>query len=155
MYLDVSMRYAKMKDTEPPPEIHPPPTFKYKNNMSKVVAALGQLLLLVKRHNGTKKLYSDLLDFIFLWSTNYPDIFVMRPGMPKWTRDSVIDHLGQVFDTKDLVPVRHDVKLSDNRVVTIPVTDFGAMIRDILDDPNVLADISPGIDPKTWRPIKS
>jgi hypothetical protein len=75
--------------------------------------------------------------------------------MPKWTRDSVIDHLGQVFDTKDLVPVRHDVKLSDNRVVTIPVTDFGAMIRDILDDPNVLADISPGIDPKTWRPIKS
>jgi hypothetical protein len=54
MYLDVSMRYAKMKDTEPPPEMRPPPTFKYKNNMSKVVAALGQLLLLVKRHNGTK-----------------------------------------------------------------------------------------------------
>jgi hypothetical protein len=124
--------------------------------MSKVVAALGQLLLLVKRHNGTKKLYSDLLDFIFLWSTNYPDIFVTRPGMPKWTRDSVTEHLGQVFHTKDLVPVCHDVKLSDNRVVTIPVTDFGAMIRDILDDPNVLTDISPGIDPKTWwRPIKS
>ena len=155
MYLDISMRYAQMKDKEPPPDKKAPPRFQYKNTMSKVVVALGQLLLLVKRHKGTKSLYSDLLDFIFLWSTAYPDIFILRPGNPKWTRQGVIDHLGEVFQTKDLVPVRKHVKLSDNRIVTIPVTDFGALVRDILDDPRVLADISPGIDPTTWRPKKS
>jgi hypothetical protein len=113
MYRDVSMRNAIMKDKEPPRDKTAPPRYNYENNMSKVVVTLGQLLLLVKRHNGTKSLYSDLLDFVFLWSTAYPDIFILRPGMPKWTRDSVIEHLGQVFQAKDLVPVRHDVKLSD------------------------------------------
>jgi hypothetical protein len=146
MYREISMMYAIMKDKEPPQNNN------YQNNMSKVVVALGQLLLLVKRHNWMKSLYSDLFDFVFLWSTAYPDIFILRLGMPKWTRYSVIEHLGQVFQAKDLVPVRHDVKLSDNRIVTIPVTDLGAIVRDILDDPNVLADISPGIDPDTWQP---
>ena len=152
VYLDISMRYAQMKDTEPPPEESAPPRFKYNNSMSKVVVALGQLLLLVKRHKGTKSLYQDLLDFIFLWSTTFPDIFLMRPGNPKWTRESVIEHLGEVFNTTDLLPKKKTIKLSDNRLVTIPVIDFAALTRDILDDPRVLADISPGIDPTTWRP---
>jgi hypothetical protein len=130
-----------MKETEPPPEERAPPRFKYNNSMSKVVVALGQLLLLVKRHKGTKSLYQDLLDFIFLWSTTFPDIFVMRPGNPKWTRESVIEHLGEVFNTTDLIPTIKTIKLSDNHLVTIPVIDFVALARDILDDPRVLADI--------------
>ena len=151
LYNDATMRYAQLK-TKRPNETTAPPKFQYENTMPAVVTALGQLLLMIKGHGGTKSLYNDIVEFIFEWSTLHPGIFVKKHGVPKWDRKRVIEHIGEVFQTTDLIPVNHEIKLSDNRVVTIPVTNWEALARDILDDPEVIELISENLDPDTWRP---
>jgi hypothetical protein len=82
----------------------------------------------------------------------HPGIFVRKPGVPKWDRKRVLEHIGDIFQTTELIPKHHDIKLSDNKVVTIPVTNWEALAREILDDPEVIELISEHLDPDTWCP---
>jgi hypothetical protein len=57
------------------------------------------------------------------------------------------------FQSTDMKPVKHDVRLHDGRIVTIPVPDWAPQVRDLLDDPFVHDNIAEGIDRDTFRLI--
>ena len=64
---------------------------------------------MIKGHGGTKTLYNDIVEFIFEWSTLHPGIFVRKPGVPKWDRKRVLEHIGDVFQTTELITENHDI----------------------------------------------
>jgi hypothetical protein len=57
------------------------------------------------------------------------------------------------FDAHDLKPKSKTVQLSDYRIVSVPVVDFEAVVRSLLDDHemNNQQNLMKGIDPETWR----
>jgi hypothetical protein len=94
-----------------------------------------------------------MLQFLFRWTKNHPNIFQQKCGMPAWTRERVIEELEVEYQSCDMKSENRHVELHDGRTVTIPVIDFGPEVRDVLDDPWVHDNIAAGIDKETFRPI--
>lgn len=153
MFNDVAYMYETVKSRIPPDTMKPDSKKKPKRHLSWPAIALTHLLLLVNKHGGSKAMFEDLLKYIFSWTKRDPLIFVHEEGMPIWTRDAVLEALQEEFDSSDLKFEKNNVELNDGRTVTIPVIDFAAQARDVLDSPFVRANVAEGIDWETFRPI--
>jgi hypothetical protein len=71
----------------------------------------------------------------------------------EWTGETILRSLAVEFDAHDLKPKSKTVQLSDNRIVSVSVVDFEAVVRSLLDDHemNNQRNLMKGIDPETWR----
>lgn len=74
-----------------------------------------------------------------------------------WTRQKLLTKLSEVFDVDGLKPTTKETVTHDGRKVTVPIFDFAAQVRNILDDPDVMNkhNIMAGLDQNTWRPSVS
>ena len=55
------------------------------------------------------------------------------------------------------MPMTKETETHDGRKVTVPIFDFAAQVRNLLDDPDVMNEhnIMKGLDQETWRPTLS
>jgi hypothetical protein len=153
MFNDVSFMYETIRSRIPPDSMKPRGRKNPKGHLNWTAIALTQLLLLVNKHGGGKAMFDDILKHIFGGTKAHPTVFLHNEGMPIWTRDAVLEALQDEFDSLDLEFEKNNVQLNDGRTVTIPVVDFGAQARDVLDNPFTLANVADGIDKETFRPI--
>ena len=111
---------------------------------------LGEIL---SRHKCDKGLFNDIVDWARHWSNLKPDIWKSNGKSNEWTRETILKSLAAEFNAHDLKPNSKTVRLSDNRIVSVPVIDFEAVVRSLLDDPEInnQRNLMKGIDPETWR----
>jgi hypothetical protein len=138
MFLDVSAMYETIKDLVPPEERKTTVRKKPRGELSYTAIALTQLLKLINMNGGSKEMFDDVLEFIFEWTKVHKNIFHVKQGMPKWSRQRLVEVLEEEFDFHDMKSEKRDVKLHDGRVATIPVIDVAPQIRDLLDNPFVI-----------------
>ena len=151
MFLDVSSMYDSIKALIPPDERKPTVRKKPRGELSYTAIALTQLLKIINKNGGSKEMFDDVLEFIFEWTKAHKSIFHVKSGMPKWSRQRLVEVLEEEFDFHDMKSKQNDVKLHDGRVATIPVIDVGPQIRDLLDDEVVRNHISKGVCRDTFR----
>ena len=152
-YVNKMRRYEEMKN-KLPDDLECPKRYHFSNKVGCSALAYAELLKICNKHNAPKKMYDDIATWAQAWSDKDPQVFKVKTRHQKWNRRKILRYLKEIFDVKDMEPNNHTVKLHDGRVVTVPVIDFAAAMRSILDDEEVMKHVMSGLD-DTWRPIVS
>ena len=113
--------------------------------------ALIDLAEILSRHKCDKGLFDDIVKWARHWSNIKQDIWSSNGTSNEWSRKTILKALAQEFDAGDLKPCVKTVRLSDKRVVSVPVIDFEATVRSLLDDEEInnQRNLMKGIDPNT------
>ena len=156
-FQDVSTKYEAIKHRKPDKEkiAKAPRRYKYRNELSTTQVALVDLAnILATRHKVDKKLFDCIASWARFHSNKDPDVWASYGRSNVWSRKKLLRHLSKTFNVEGLKPTSKETVTHDGRRVTIPIFDFAAQVRNILDDPDVMNEdnIMKGLDPKTWRP---
>lgn len=132
--------------------------FTYKNNLPPYIIAQISLLKILSQHKGNDlKLFDRIMAWVGFFSDKHPDIWITRKKFNCHTRKTTVPFIAEFFNSKDLYPTPKDVNLCDGSTVTVPIFPFDTMLKDILNDPNIINDdnlIQENFDKTTWRPTK-
>lgn len=159
-FQQVTTMYDAMKHKKPSRrKIHKAPQrYKYKNKLNAPQVALVDLAnILSTRHKVDKKLFDCIASWARFHSNKDPNIWKTNGKSNVWTRKKLLKRLSDTFNTEGLRPTSKETVTHDQRKITVPVFNFSAQVRSILDDPEVMNkdNIMKGLDENTWRPKRS
>ena len=154
-YIENMLKSDYMANSKPESDENDYVRKPYDNTMKVNVTCWTHLLIIVNHHGGSAKLYNAIVKFITHWIAEYPKVFDTSVGKHQvWSRSRLVKELAKQFQTDHLKPQDRTCILPSNGArVTVPVVDFEAWARNLLDSDYVMSNIAPGIDPTTFRPI--
>jgi hypothetical protein len=154
-YIENMLKSDYMANSKPESDENDYVRKPYDNTMKVNVTCWTHLLIIVNHHGGSAKLYNAIVKFITHWIAEYPNVFDTSVGKHQvWSRSRLVKELAKQFQTDHLKPQDRTCILPSNGArVTVPVVDFEAWARNLLDSDYVMSNIAPGIDPTTFRPI--
>ena len=132
--------------------------YKYRHKLNTTQVALVDLAnILATRHKVDKKLFNCIASWARFHSNKDPKVWKSNGKANVWSRSKLLTHLEKTFYVKGLMPMTKEMETHDRRKVTVPIFDFAAQVRNLLDDPDVMNkdNIMKGLDQETWRPTLS
>ena len=162
LYQETSTLYHSRKFMVPDEDLlsNPPKRIKYQKNLTDTQVALVDLAnLLTNRSKVDKKLFDDIAAWAKFHSDNNVNVWKDHGGGANvWTRKKLVKALTERYKCEDLRPkMEQYTTLDGKREITVPIFDIPALIRDLLDDPDVFNEetLMKGLNKTTWRPLKN
>ena len=117
------------------------PPFVHQHKLSPYQIAQVSLLKILSEHKGTDlKLFDRIMKWVLFFSDKYPTIWKSSELYKNPTRKNAMKFFTNHFGLEKCFPDSKVVQLSDGRKVSVPVYDFAAQLRSLVQNEDLFND---------------